>query len=457
MLSADELPAHMNPAAFGYALQQLAAELQLSECLPENDMQLLQTKALAVLVAHHARHTPSFAARLRRARLSPTDITPATLAQLPPLTRREIQDLGTSFYSRWVPADHEPVGTTTTSGSTGEPVEVRKSALCRLYWAANTARDHRWNGRAVTERMVAIRPSIESRKESDWGFPMATLGRTGPSLGLPTAMDLAGHLRDIDEFQPQTLLVFPNLLGGLLDEWERRGSAPASLRHIKTVGETVRDEVRDRLLRLCGLKVEDSYSSQECGVIAIQCTIGGLYHVMSESVLVEVLDPAGLSCKPGQSGRLVVTDLRNFASPVIRYEIGDVAVRGGTCTCGLPLPTLQYIMGRDRNLLAKPDGSRRYPIIGFQQFHKVAEVLQFRFIQHSLQEIELIVHTRAALAPEQETGLEKIVQTALDHPFEVRVTRSATPLQRSAGGKFEDFISMVSPQPAGRGLTELKK
>jgi phenylacetate-CoA ligase len=458
MLPVDELPARMNPAVFGHALQKLTAQLQRSECLPGNAMQQLQAQALAALIAHHARYTPSFNARLRRARLSPKGIDLATLAQLPPLSRREIQNLGASYYSRQVPADHEPVEITTTSGSTGEPVKVRKSALCRLYWAANTARDHRWNARAVTDRMVSIRPSIESREESDWGFPMATLGRTGPTLGLPVAMDLADHLREIDQYQPQTLLVFPNVLGGLLDEWEQRGSAPTCLRHIKTVGETVRDDLRERVLRLCGLKVEDSYSSQECGVIAIQCVGGGLYHVMSESVLVEVLDPAGQPCPPGQPGRLVVTDLRNFASPLIRYDIGDMGVLGGACACGLKLPTLQHIMGRERNLLAKPDGSRRYPIVGFQQFHKVAQVLQFRFIQHSLQEIELIVHTRAALSPEQAAGLEKIVQAALDHPFEVRVTRSAAPLQRSAGGKFEDFISMVSPgQPAGRDLIELKK
>ncbi len=227
-----------------------------------------------------------------------------------------------------------------------------------------------------------------------------------------------------------------------MDEWERRGSAPAAIRHFKTVGETVRDDLREQVRRVCGVRIEDSYSSQECGVIAVQCP-EGLYHVMAESVLVEVLDDAGQPCQAGQSGRLVITDLRNFASPVIRYEIGDIAVRGGPCRCGLQLPTLERILGRNRNLVARPDGSRRYPIVGFHDFHKVAPVLQFRFIQHTLQEIELIVHTRAALLADQEAALAKIVQTALDYPFDVRVTHSATPLPRSAGGKFEDFISKV--------------
>lgn len=434
----------MKPAVFAHALARLTAQLQLSERLSAAEIVQLQSNALASLIAHHVRHTPSFVARLRRSRLGAADVNSvATLEKLPFLTRRDIQDLGAHFHSRKVPPDHEPVGSTSTSGSTGQPVTVRKSTQCRLYWAANTARDHRWNGRDVTGRLLSIRPTIPEPSKGDWGFPMAALGRTGPAIGLPTAMDLSEHLRNIDEFQPQTLLVFPNLLGGLLDEWESRGNAPAALRHIKTVGETVRADLRERTLRICALPIEDSYSSQECGVIAVQCTTGNQYHVMAESVVVEVLDPAGQPCQPGQSGRIVVTDLQNFAAPMIRYEIGDVAVRGGPCACGLQSPTLQYIMGRDRNLLARPDGSRRYPIVGFQEFQKVAQVLQFRFIQHSLQDIELIVHTRAALSDGQESALAKIVQTALDYPFEVRVTRVPTPLQRSAGGKFEDFISKV--------------
>jgi phenylacetate-CoA ligase len=395
VLPTDEFPASMTPAEFGHALQRLTAQLQQSERLSAHDLAQLQSEALASLIAHHLRHTPAFAARLRRAKLGANDVNSvATLVRLAPLARRDIQDLGASFHSRQIPAGHEPVGTTTTSGSTGEPVTVRRSGQCRLYWAANTARDHRWNGRKVTDRLLSIRPSIPARTEGDWGFPMASLGRTGPSLGLPTAMDLAEHLRNIDEFQPQTLLVFPNVLGGLLDEWERRGHAPPALRHIKTVGETVSAELRERTRRICELPIEDSYSSQECGVIAVQCTTGGLFHIMAESVVVEVLDSAGHPCPPGQSGRIVVTDLRNFASPMIRYDIGDIAVRGEPCACGLQLPTLQSIMGRDRNLVARPDGSRRYAIVGFHEFQKVADVLQFRCIQHSLQEIELIVHTR---------------------------------------------------------------
>lgn len=434
----------MTQIARAAALRQLAADLQRSEQLSAAALDELQSRQLAALLRHHAQHTPSFAARLRRAGCAAGDIdSVASLPALPLLKRRDIQELGRSFFSSRIPPGHEPTGTTTTSGSTGEPVTVHKTEACRLYWGANTARDHRWNGRDVSSRLLSIRPTIPARTPvPDWGFPMALLGRTGPALGLPTSLDLSEHVRSIDEFQPQTLLVFPNVLAGIVGEWERRGEAPAGLQHIKTVGESVSDGLRGHVRRVTGLQVEDSYSSQECGIIAIQCR-GGLYHVMSESVLVEVIDAEGRPCGPGETGRLVVTDLRNLASPLIRYEIGDVGIRGGACRCGMALPTLERVLGRDRNLVARPDGTRRYPLTGFHDFHTVMPVLQFRLIQHTLQQMELIVHTCGAPDAAQAAALAKIVQNALDHPFEVQVTHSPGPLPRSAGGKFEDFVSRV--------------
>jgi phenylacetate-CoA ligase len=42
-------------------------------------------------------------------------------------------------------------------------------------------------------------------------------------------------------------------------------------------------------------------------------------------IVVEVLAADGRAFAISQVGRVVVTDLLNFASPVIRYDIGDYA------------------------------------------------------------------------------------------------------------------------------------
>jgi phenylacetate-coenzyme A ligase PaaK-like adenylate-forming protein len=90
----------------------------------------------------------------------------------------------------------------------------------------------------------------------------------------------------------------------------------------------------------------DLYAADEAGCIALQCPDHEHYHVQSESVLVEVLDVEGRACAPGAVGRVVVTTLQNFAMPLVRYDIGDVAEAGDPCPCGRGLPVLRRIARR---------------------------------------------------------------------------------------------------------------
>jgi len=198
--------------------------------------------------------------------------------------------------------------------------------------------------------------------------------------------------------------------------------------------------LRARLTRLLELPIEDNYSSQEAGVIALKCPQGDLYHTMAESVLVEVLDANDRPCVEGEIGRVVVTDLHNFASPLVRYDIGDYAEAGGPCGCGRTLPTLRRVLGRKRNLLMKADGSRFLPRAGFESFEKVAPVLQYQVIQHALDEIEFKLVTAEPLTPAQEDALAAVLREALQFAGRIRVTPSRERLPGSVAGKFEDFV-----------------
>ena len=58
---------------------------------------------------------------------------------------------------------------------------------------------------------------------------------------------------------------------------------------------------------LLDLRIEDGYSSEELGTIAIECPVSGMYHLMAESLHVEVLRPDGTPCTAGESGEVVVS------------------------------------------------------------------------------------------------------------------------------------------------------
>jgi phenylacetate-CoA ligase len=245
-------------------------------------------------------------------------------------------------------------------------------------------------------------------------------------------------------FRPELLIVYPNNLAAFLTIWEKEGCDLKALRHIKTIGETVHAELRARTKKITGLEIEDNYSSQEAGTIAIQCPASGLYHSMSEALIVEVLSDRGKPCTEGEIGRVVVSDLLNLATPLIRYDIGDYAEIGPPCPCGRGLPTLKRILGRERNLVRLPDGSRHWPLVGFHYFDTVAPVRQYQLIQTALDEIEFKVVTDQEISPDQEQRLITIAQQALNYPFKMKVIQFRERLPLGPNGKFEEFICRIS-------------
>lgn len=422
----------------------LLVQLEAAQWLEPTALAEGQARQLNALCEHHKKHTPSFAARLKASGLSYLN-SHERLRQLAPLSRREAQALGEGFFAKQVPPRHLPLGNAKTSGSTGEPVSVRKTAVNRLFWSAYTIRDHLWHGRQFSLRMSSIRANIGKYVEAkDWGAPARNLYKTGEAQGIPITTDIREQLRLLRRFRPELLIVYPNNLAAFASIWESEGFDLRSLRHIKTIGETVHDDLRDRIRAITGLPIEDNYSSQEVGPIAIECPQSGLYHVMSEALIVEIVDEKGAPCREGETGRVLVSDLTNLATPLIRYDIADYAEVGPACPCGRGLPTLRRIWGRERNLVRLPDGSRNWPLVGFHAFDTVAPVRQYQLVQTALDHIEFRIVTDEPISKEQEDGLVGIVQAALKYPFKVTVVQFRDRLSSGANGKFEEFVCKIA-------------
>jgi len=89
-------------------------------------------------------------------------------------------------------------------------------------------------------------------------------------------------------------------------------------------------------------------------MMAFQCTHQrSNFHVNGELVLLEVLREDGTPAQTGEPGKAVITPFFNAAQPLIRYEQGDIVVRG-TCNCGITLPVLSEIRGRSDAIFSFP-------------------------------------------------------------------------------------------------------
>lgn len=85
-----------------------------------------------------------------------------------------------------------------------------------------------------------------------------------------------------------------------------------------------------------------AYSSSDCGIMGYQCPECGFgeYHLSSDFQKIEIVDPDTLAPLPdGQTGEIIITNLRREFQPIVRYRIGDMAqMIPGKCACGDPNP-----------------------------------------------------------------------------------------------------------------------
>ena len=427
-------------------LAALVRSLDETQWLDPDEIEAAQRAQLGVLVPHATERSPAFRDRLGAAGLAPADLLrPQGLAALPPLTRRALQAAGPSLFCGDLPERHEPVEETSTSGSTGEPVVVRRTAVNRIMWSALTVRDYLWRGLDFHWRISVSRPTITSYAERpSWGAPVSRLFASGPCQLLPTDLPIEDLAQRLTAFSPHVLVVYPTVLRALIAHLAERGMRLPELRLVHTIAETLSPSLRERAEATLQARVWDTYSSQEVGNIATQCPETDSFHVVAEAVLVEVLDDAGRPCRIGETGRVVITDLHNLATPLVRYDIGDYAQVGGPCPCGRGLPVLRRVLGRERNLVVLPDGSRHWPQVGFHRFGEIAPIRQYQVIQRERDLVEVRMVAGGTVSAEQEAALTTVIQQALGHPFPIHFTWYEDRLPVEPGGKFEEFRCEVA-------------
>jgi phenylacetate-CoA ligase len=208
------------------------------------------------------------------------------------------------------------------------------------------------------------------------------------------------------------------------------------------VGETVDAELRDAAQRHLGAAIYDRYSSQEAGLIASQCAGNRRYHVQDESVIVEIVREDGAPAGPGETGRVLVTVLQNYGTPLLRYDIGDVAEVGVPCSCGRGLKVINRIVGRQRNLFRLRDGRSFWPSFGVRALSRYMPVRQHQFRQLDYERIEVLVGTPRPPGPEDEARLRADITKRLPAPMQIDF-RYVEEIPREDGGKYQEFVCLI--------------
>ncbi len=155
-------------------------------------------------------------------------------------------------------------------------------------------------------------------------------------------------------------------------------------------GDKMFDHYRKSLETSFSCKVFDIYGTTEGFVIAGQKD-HSFHYIFTPQVKLELLNDQGIEVKDGEIGHVVVTHLDAYEMPLIRYDIGDLAIKLPVEKYPkeneLEFPLLEKIIGRDTDIIKTKSGKFMIVHSFTRIFEHIAQIKQFRVIQESLDQI----------------------------------------------------------------------
>ena len=335
------------------------------------------------------------------------------LHALPILSRRQAQENFDGLYFKSPEHDPNDYAIQATSGSTGKPVSVMKFApLYSAEYDALTLTEWQLNNRDTSKTISTFRIVETEYDQIPLGAPLSYIGATRLHTSLSILKRTIAELLDeLHRLRPDYLFVNGIVARQLALAQFKSGYEPIKIEQFLTVSDRVDPQLRILVNEVFGARIIDRYSSEEFGYIALQCPVHDHLHTCSPSLIVEVVDENGQACEVGVPGRVLVTSLHNFAMPLIRYDIGDIAELGEPCDTGLNWPVLNQVNGRVRDSVTLPNGE--FHLVTFFE-SKMLSNRKLRDYQIVLFQdaITFLYHVEIELETEEKTDIQNEILEA---------------------------------------------
>ncbi len=328
--------------------------LRETERWPLERLRDLQAGLLRRLVRHAYRHTAHYRALLDDRGLRPEDFTsPDDVAKLPLLERTTLRE---TIDARTATAPPAVAIRKTTSGSSGEPVQVRYNAESRHWRDAIRWRAYGWGGYEIGMRALHYWGFMPGEIITWWKQRKMDLDRLVKrdyyiDCTPRDERSLDAVVAAIRRYRPHAIVAYASGAGALARFIDERGLRSCDSIPVLTGAERLVPADRAAIERTLG-PAFDTYGCREVMLIGSECELHDGMHTSMENLIVEIVvrEPDGRvrAARPGETGEVAITDLHNLACPMIRYVNGDLATARGDapCRCGRTLPRIGPIEGR---------------------------------------------------------------------------------------------------------------
>ncbi len=415
--------------------------LNRSQWLSPRDLERLQNRQLRVIIKHAYETVPYYNRIFRKIGITPGDVRCVEdLSKLPVLTKEDVRANYADLVSRGFPAKRL---VSYTSGGSGDQLRffVTKDQLSweiaaefRAYgWADYRLGDTCflfWGSPIDLGKYKSFQKRFSMKLERVLIIDTFTL--TKEALNRQAALLVSHNPHVVRGYASSVYLMAKHLI--------EIGLNSVRPKTVITTAESLSGSMRATIEEAFGCQVFDYYGSREVGGLAAECPEHSGYHISAENVAMEFVKD-GERVSPGEKGMVLLTSLRNFGMPLIRYQIGDVGILSDdVCSCGRGLPLMRQIQGRVSDFVAiYNDQLKQIVPVG-----PIYIILNNAMIHVPLRSVRLF----------QESLNKFVVKAVKDENFSDKDTDKLIEYMRSyLGSNVEvtvEFADFLPPAPSGK-------
>jgi phenylacetate-CoA ligase len=383
-----------------------------------------QNQQLANLLKHAKTRSKFWRQRL------PSRISHRSLERLPIQSRADIATQVKLEGSLVTSNGSGPVSNYASTGSTGTPVKVYICPENGYYNVVRNFAQYFIDNLSLEENWVRIGPPTSQAKlekalsvqvGDSWAGALGKVFRNGSGKKITHAFDDDVLINELSKDQVGYLVCPSRYVDILLRK--------AGIDFIKKLGVKLwlhssdyRDPAIVKALADIGVPSLSNYSAGEIGPIAFECSkYQGHFHVAHTNVIVECDNRLTASFNDALLGRLLITHLHSYATPIIRYDVGDFGQVENRCRCGHDGPTISNIYGRGKHFLRHPNGTMLPFYLSTRLLLEAVAFEECRVRQTEIDSITVEIGGRETITEEEEATLKKVIIKATDPAFNIKI------------------------------------
>ncbi len=384
-------------------------------------------------VRHAADTVPYYRRLFAEIGFDPNSVhAPEDLAALPILTKSEAIKQGSDIYSESVAKSDRMM--THTSGSTGAgfhfPTTIQADreqwAVWWRYYRMHGIKRGTPSAAFLAQHLVPI----DQASPPFWRHDSAT-GRTFFSSYHMSEMNLPAYLEALRELKPRWIQGRPSslaILAGYIADSGDRLDHPVEW--ITSASENLTDHQTNLIETAFGIRPIQHYGMAEA-IGNISQHPDGLLRVDEDFATVEFLDHSDTNTK-----RIVGTNVTNLATPLIRYDPGDLALMGGD---GFPREVKKF-EGRGEDFIVLKNGQKIGAVNRI--FEDSVNIKEAQIRQKTPGKISVLVVKRAEYAEKDDATLIASLQHYLGSDIEIDIEYTSM-VERTPSGKARAVISEI--------------